>query len=188
MDKVIVAFESGKTCTKIKEILERSGTANCILCHSAAEVRRVVCQQHITAVVCGYKFSDASAEELAGDLPDTCAMLLLAPKSLLDMVVSQEVFRLSLPVSKGDLAASVRMLLQVGRRLEHQGRRRSGEEQAVVDRAKALLMERQGMSEAQAHRYLQKRRMDAGERLARTARAVLEEGQAPPRAAPVSDR
>ena len=48
----------------------------------------------------------------------------------------------------------------------------------IIRRAKALLMERDGMTEAQAHRFLQKRSMDHQEKLLRTAQAVLDgEGQ-----------
>ena len=41
MDKVIVAFESPKSCERVREIIESSGTAACIICRSAAEVKRL---------------------------------------------------------------------------------------------------------------------------------------------------
>lgn len=176
MDGVIVAFEHEKACGRVKEILESAGVATCIPCRSAAEVKRACHQQQVAGIVCGYKFTDQSAQDLFDDLSPGCAMLMIAPQSMLDLVSNQDIFRLPLPVSRGDLVASVRMLIQVGRWLERQGRpRRSGEEQAVVERAKAVLMAEQGMSEAQAHRYLQKRSMDAGVRLVQAARAVLGE-------------
>lgn len=176
MDKVIVAFESEKSCRRIKEILENSGTASCIVCRSADQVKRAVHKQHLTTVVCGYKFSDGSAEELFEDLPPSCAMLLVAVQSILDLCRSDGIFKLAAPVPKGELAASVRMLLQMGRRLEQFVRpRRSEEEQAVIEEAKALLMERHGMTEEQAHRLLQKRSMDSGARMIQTAQLVLEE-------------
>lgn len=37
MDKVIVAFESPKSCERVREIIESSGTAACII---AARLRR----------------------------------------------------------------------------------------------------------------------------------------------------
>ena len=43
-----------------------------------------------------------------------------------------------------------------------------------IRRAKELLMEVNRMSEAEAHRFLQKRSMDTGAKLADTARLVLE--------------
>lgn len=175
IDKVIVAFENDKNCWHIKEILEATGTAACIVCRSAAEVKRVVNKQHITAVVCGYKFPDESAESLFDDLPDTCAMLMMARQNLLDLCGSGDIFQLAAPASKSDVVASVRMLLQMGRRLERFVRpRRSEEERALIGRAKTLLMDRHGMTEEQAHRFLQKKSMDSGAKLVQTAQMVLE--------------
>ena len=176
MEKVIVAFESDKSCWRVKEILETSGTAACIICKSADQVKRAVNKQHITTVVCGYKLSDESAEGLLDDLPPTCSMLVVAVQGLLDLCQSDDVFKLASPVSKGDLVASVRMLLQVGHRLEKFVKpRRSEEERAVIDQAKQLLMARNGMTEEQAHRFLQKRSMDSGAKMIQTAQLVLED-------------
>ena len=178
MEQVIVAFESTKSALRVKEILESSGTASCILCASAGQVRRTVHKLHITAVVCGFKLADQGAEALFSDLPPTCAMLVLAPQNLLELLQEEDIFRLATPVSKGDLTGSVRMLLQMGRRLERTFKpRRSSEEQALIDQAKALLMERSGMSEAQAHRFLQKTSMDNSARLVQTAQMILDSAE-----------
>ena len=178
MEQVIVAFENTKNAGRIKEILETSGTASCILCKTADQVRRTVNKLHITAVICGFKLADQSAEALAGDLPPSCAVLVLASQNLLDLLQDDDLFRLPAPVSKGDLTASVRMLLQMGRRLERALRpRRSPEEQALIQRAKALLMDRNGMTEEQAHRFLQKTSMDNGTKLLQTAQMVLDSAE-----------
>ena len=67
METVVVAFEGEKNGRRLKELLESSGTAACLLCRSADQVKRLVRQQRLTAVVCGYKFPDGTAEELAGE-------------------------------------------------------------------------------------------------------------------------
>ena len=122
--------------------------------------------------------ADQSAEALAGDLPPSCAVLVLASQNLLDLLQDDDLFRLPAPVSKGDLTASVRMLLQMGRRLERALRpRRSPEEQALIQQAKALLMDRNGMTEEQAHRFLQKTSMDNGTKLLQTAQMVLDSAE-----------
>lgn len=176
MEKIIVAFAKEESGRRIREILESSGTASCVVCHSAAEVKRVVSKQHISAVVCGYKFHDESAEQMFEDLPPACAMLMVANQGMLDLCGSDDIFKLASPVSRGDLIASVRLLLQVGHRLEKITRpRRSEEEKAVVEQAKAVLMAGRGFTEEEAHRYLQKRSMDSGTRLLETARWVLSE-------------
>ena len=178
MDQVIVAFESSQTAERIRDILESGATASCVLCRTADQVRRAVHKLHITAVVCGFKLADQGAEALFRDLPPTCAMLVLAPQNLLELLQEEDIFRLATPVSKGDLTGSVRMLLQMGRRLECTFKpRRSSEEQALIDQAKALLMERSGMSEAQAHRFLQKTSMDNSARLVQTAQMILDSAE-----------
>lgn len=174
MEKVIVAFESGKSCERVRDILEGSGTAACIICRSAAEVKRTVSKQRITTVVCGFKLPDEPAQALFEDLPPTCAMLMVAVQSLLDLCQNDDIFRLPSPVSRGDLASSVRMLLQMGHRLEKFIRpQRTNEEQAVIGEAKTLLMDRHGMTEEQAHRFLQKKSMDSGAKMVQTAKLVL---------------
>lgn len=178
MDQVIVAFESSQTAERIRDILESGATASCVLCRTADQVRRAVHKLHITAVVCGFKLADQGAEALFRDLPPTCAMLVLAPQNLLELLQEEDIFRLATPVSKGDLTGSVRMLLQMGRRLERTFKpRRSSEEQALIDQAKALLMERSGMSEAQAYRFLQKTSMDNSARLVQTAQMILDSAE-----------
>lgn len=174
MEHVIVAFESAKSCERVRDILESSGTAACVLCRSAAEVKRTVSKQRIATVVCGFKLPDETAQNLFEDLPVSCAMLVVAVQSMLELIQNEDIFRLSSPVSRGDLIASVRMLLQMGRRLEKFVRpQRSGEDKAAIEQAKTLLMDRHGMTEEQAHRFLQKKSMDAGVKLVQTAKLVL---------------
>ena len=48
-----------------------------------------------------------------------------------------------------------------------------GADRKVLEEAKALLMERNGMTEEEAHRYIQKCSMDSGTNLVETAEMVL---------------
>ena len=174
MEKVIVAFESADNCQHISNILKSADVAYTVCCRSAGEVRRLVGKQSIHTVICGYKLSDGPAERLFEDLPETCSMLMKAPQGKLNMCANQDIFRLPAPVAKGDLIASVRLLLQVNHRLERFVRpRRSDEETDIIDRAKRMLMDRNGMTEEQAHRFIQKRSMDSGARMVQTAQMIL---------------
>ena len=175
MEKIIAAFENEKTARRVAELLEGGGAAACLVCRTADQVRRAIRKLPVPAVICGYKLGDQTAELLFDDLPPTCAMLVLASQDRLDLLENDDIFRLPAPVSRGDLLASVRLLLQMGRRLERYGRpRRPREEQALIDQAKALLMDRHGLTEEQAHYYLQKKSMDSGAKLTQTAQLVLD--------------
>lgn len=175
MEQIIVAFESAKSCERVREIIESSGTAACVVCRSAAEVKRAVSRGGATAVVCGFKLPDETAEDLFLDLPESCAMLMVAVQNLLDLCQSEAVCKLASPVRRGDLLESVQMLLETCRRREFPARpQRSEEDRALIDEAKLLLMDRQGVTEEQAHRFLQKKSMDAGVKMVQTARQVLE--------------
>ena len=52
-------------------------------------------------------------------------------------------------------------------------KQRSKDEQEMIAEAKALLMERNNMTEEEAHRYLQKNSMDSGTNIVETAEMVL---------------
>ena len=131
-------------------------------------------KQRVSTVICGFKLPDEPAEALFEDLPPTCSMLIVAVQGMLDLCQNDDIFRLASPVRRGDLVASVRLLLQMGHRLEKFVRpQRSQEEEELIQSAKELLMDRNGMTEEQAHRFLQKKSMDSGVKMAQTARLVL---------------
>ncbi len=174
MEKVILAFSGERNGARIRELLESAGVAQCLVCHSAAEVKRLVRRRQACAVICGYKLPDETAESLFEDLPAACSMLVIATQDYLELIPGDHIFKVAAPVSRGELLSCVEMLLQVGRRMAKYARpQRSSQEQALIEEAKGMLMERRGMTEAQAHSYLQKKSMDCGTKLAQTAQLLL---------------
>lgn len=174
MRQVIVAFESRANRERIRDILESTGEFSCLLCQNGDEVRRVVRKLRLDIVVCGFKLGEESSESVFFDLPQRCVMLMIAPQDRLELCEAEGIFKLQTPLRRSELLASVRMLAQ----LRYPGRdsgpaQRSQEERELVQRAKAVLMDRHGMTEEQAHRFLQKQSMDNGARLTDTARLVL---------------
>ena len=148
----------------------------CVVCRSGDQARRELSRQRVRCVVCGVRLPDGPVEWLLDDLPDTCPMLLVGPRNRLESCAGSRAFQLATPVSREEAEVTVRLLVQFSHHLEHLLRpRRSAGEQELVERAKRALMEAKGLTEEEAHRLLQKRSMDAGSRLTRTARQVLEE-------------
>ena len=173
MRQIVVAFERQSNCDRLREVLESTGEFSCLTCRSAAQVKRTVAKLRLDLVVCSFKLTDESCETLYFDLPQRCAMLMVASQPQLDLCTAAGIFKLPAPIRRSELLASVRLLAQLGRS-RARAPERSQEERELVDRAKQLLMDHSGMSEEQAHRFLQKQSMDNGFRLADTARQVLE--------------
>lgn len=176
MRQVIVAFERQSNCDRLREIIENGGEFSCVVCRTADQVRRAVRKLRLNIVVCGFKLGEESCESLFYDLPQRCSMLMVAPQAQLDLCETEGIFKLQAPVRRSELMASVRLLAQVARGALSQGHspaRRSQEERELVEQAKAVLMSRHGMTEEQAHRFLQKQSMDNGARLTDTAKLVL---------------
>ena len=86
-------------------------------------------------------------------------------------------FRSSMPLKVHDLINTVDMMTQaIERRKKRERQRpkeRSAEEEGTIKEAKELLMNRNHMTEEEAHRYLQKCSMDSGTNLVEEARMVL---------------
>ena len=175
MQTVIVAFEREAISVSIREILECGGEFSCLVCRSAAEVKRAVHKQQECIIVCGFKLADETCEELFHDLPAGCFMLMIATQTRLELSETEGIFKLQSPIRRGELLASVRMLVQFQRYVPRKKGplKRGKEEQRLIAQAKAVLMDRHGMTEEQAHRFLQKQSMDNGAKLTDTARLVL---------------
>lgn len=173
VEKIIVAFENEATCRRVSEMIESSGIASCVNVRSCGEVKRITNKARVNIVVCGYKLADGPAAVLHHELPPSCSVLMVASQAQLDLV-DEDIFRLPAPISRGSLIASVQMLFQINRRLNRLARpKRSDEDQKLVEEAKRLLMDRHGMTEEQAHRFIQKKSMDTGAKMVQTAQIIL---------------
>lgn len=174
MDRIIVAFESDTNQARIKDMLEGGGIPVRRACRSGAEVIRTAKKLGGAIVICGYKLGDMTASELAYDLQRVAMVLAVAPANQMALCENEDLFKLPAPVTRGDLLASVRMLMQMQNRYYRMMLpRRSGEEETLVKQAKELLMTRNCMTEEEAHRFLQKKSMDTGSKMADTARMII---------------
>ena len=104
-------------------------------------------------------------------------MLLVASPGTFEHREITDIVSLSLPIKIHELIETVEMMdYSINRRRKKMRQRpkvRSEEEQQEIDRAKLLLMERNNLSEEEAHRYIQKRSMDNGTGLMETAQMIL---------------
>ena len=153
------------------EMLYAEGVCIAAVCSSAAEVLRAIRQAEGALVFCGYKLRDATAEMLRQDLPDECPMAVLAQQPLLDQLEDDRIFGIAAPVRRAELLNLFEEIFEQ----QHAARVRPEEQRRLIEHAKEILMERDGLTEEQAHRFLQKCSMDHGERMQATAERILHE-------------
>lgn len=175
MDRIVVAIDNENNRKRICDMLEASGISLRGSCRSGAEAIRWIKKMNGGIIICGYKLADMTATDLAVDLNGTAMLLVIATPPQLELCRNDSIFKLPAPVSKGDLISSVRMLLQLEEKhIRISSPRRSDKDNAEVVRAKELLMSKNGMSEEEAHRFIQRRSMDTGSKAVETARTIIE--------------
>ena len=177
MARVVVAGSSDSSCSKLSALLASSGFQVFRCCCSGSELRRALSESEDCVVVMAGILPDCVPDDLLWDYRDCVQILLIARQNVLDNVESPEIFRLTLPASGQAVIGAVEMLSQLHRmRLPH----RTGESRDLVNRAKAVLMKRKGLTEPEAHRAMQQYAMNHGMKMAEFARRILEQSEEGP--------
>ena len=177
MTGIIVVFPNKDNATNIRNLLARGGIDVIGVCTTGAQAIHYADTVDEGIVVCGYKLKDMMYTDLREYLPDTFEILLIASESRWSGGLVEGVMGLSLPIKVYDLLNTMDMMLRTMERKRKKRRQelknRNPEQQAVIKNAKELLMARNNMTEAEAHRYLQKHSMDSGTNMVETAEMVL---------------
>ena len=147
MSSIIVVFPKKEIATNIRNILVRNGFDVIGVGVTGAQAVQLADNLDDGIVVCGYKMTDMLYNELIAS-PEKCSDR------------TPGVISLSMPFKVFDLMNTIEMMAQsIGRRRKKRRaelKNRNPEQQALVKEAKSLLMERNNMTEEEAHRYLQK--------------------------------
>ena len=177
MTNVIVAFSKPEDAKSIKNILMRNGFSVVAVCTSGAQALNCMDGLNGGILVSGYRFEDMLYDELRQYLPAAFDMLLISSPSRWGGQAPGNVICLPMPLKVHDLISTLEMMVQaqvrIRRKMKSGPRERSSEERRLIDEAKALLMERNNMTESEAHRYIQKCSMDSGTNLVETAQMVI---------------
>lgn len=187
MTGIVVVFPRMEDARAIKNLLVKSGFAVHAVATTGAQAITSLEDLDDGIVVSGYKLADMMYHELSECLPERFMMLLLASRQHLSECGynrnrecdcdAGNLTCLSMPMKVHELVDAVRGLerqCERNRKKRRENpREKSPEEIALIEQAKELLMEKRGMTEMQAHKYLQKCSMDSGRSIAESAQMVL---------------
>lgn len=177
MTNIIVLFPRLEDAKNIRNLLVRHGYQVPAVCTTGSQALGFAHSLGGGIVVCGYKYQDMMYTELKECLPPHFEMLLVASQQVWGECINNDIVCVSMPVKVQDLVNTLEMMCaNIARRRKKQRlkpKARSEEEKKIILEAKALLMERNNMSEEEAHRYIQKCSMDSGTNLVETAEMVL---------------
>ncbi len=177
MTNLIVVLPRLEDAKGIKNVLVRNGFRVVGVCTTGAQAISLADGLNDGIVICSYKLTDMVYSNLQEFLPAGFEMLLMASDRLLSQCEDKGVVCLSMPLKVHDLVSTVAMMSEGierrRRKARLQPRVRSQEEKSSIKEAKDLLMDRNHMTEEEAHRYLQKCSMDSGTNLVETALMVL---------------
>lgn len=177
MINIIVVFPKIEQAKYIKNVLVKGGFSVGAVCTTGARALQCANELNDGIIICASHLTDMKYQELYRNLPDHFQLLLLASPQVFELRGNEDIICLSMPLKVHELLHTVEMMAYAIERKQRKRKQipkqRSHEEQEVIDRAKALLMERNSMTEEEAHRYIQKSSMDSGTGLSETARMIL---------------
>ena len=177
MVNVVIVFPKPEDARSIRNLLVRNGYHVSGVCTSGAQALAMADQLGSGVVVCGYRYPDMMYDELFENLSPSFAMLLVASARVISEGVCSGVISVAMPLKVHELINSLEMVIGSLERRRRKRRampvQRNEEEKKVIAEAKALLMERNHMTEEEAHRYLQKTSMDSGTNLVETAEMLF---------------
>ena len=162
---------SAQGLDKLRRALASVGFLNAASAASGGEARRAAAQDTWPLVVINAPLPDETGLELAMELTGTTlsAVVLLVRAELMSMVYGPATEAGVLVVGKPVIPQVLQTLSRENEQLH-----RKLDEIRLVDRAKCLLIERRHLSEAEAHRAIEKQAMDQRLTRARVAQLILD--------------
>ena len=168
---VLVASAPGKVSDALAKLLPEGEYAPVSFASNAAAARRLWAERNYDFVLVNAPLPDELGSKLATDVshgPGTVALLLVKAEvhdEVRAKVLDHGVFTLSKPTSPQMLLQALQWMAAARERLRGLERKAATveekmEEIRLVNRAKWLLIEVLSMTEADAHRYIEKQAMD----------------------------
>ena len=180
MSSIIVANSNLDYAKKIAAVLRFGGLNVSGVCTAGSQVIDFTNRYYNGGVVvCSARLKDMPATGLTKVVSSNYDFLFILKSQQSNISETLSCASLILPLSKKDVLSSVKMLLNISdytslcikKKLAGGGY----DEKKIIEDAKNLLIARNNFTEAQAHRFIQKKSMNAGKKMVETAMIILNE-------------
>ncbi len=154
---------------------------------NGAMARKSVLERYYDLIVINGPLPDENGLDLCYDFSSQCSasILFVVPRERyednLEKLSGRGIMVLGKPFPKGRVDKAIRYLLAVQARFREMERKVNSleerlEELRIVSRAKIHLVEKEHMTEEEAHHYIEKTAMDMGVKKRRIAEKILDDG------------
>lgn len=166
---IIVVYPVKETAMKLCALIVKGGYHVSHVCPGGIAALEIAQQKENGVIVCPFLMKDMSAAELAEALPVDFDVIALSRNGSEQYMGNM--LTLTMPVDRNEFLQTVGILASS----QTSFTKRSESENDYILKAKQALMAVKGMSEMQAHKYLQKISMNTGKKLLKTAMDILDE-------------
>lgn len=182
MESALVITSSKKSGLFFTEILKAASVETVVILNSCHEARRLLGERAFDLTVINTTLLDSACTELCADIAaEGAGQVILLVKSedygaAASLTESCGVLAVSKPINRALFWSALMLAKSAHSRLisisaENSKLKRKIEDIRIIDRAKCILISYLGMSEQEAHRYIEKQAMDM-----RTTKRAMAEG------------
>ena len=176
MLSIIIVFPKREDAENIRSLLVRNSFDVHAVCTTGAQAVSIANGLDGGIVISGYRMPDMLYREINNYLPKGFEMLLIASAARFEEVCGDSIMAVRMPLKARELIGTLHIMTQKilqKERKKHTKPIRSEQEKTIIEKAKLILMQRNNMSEEEAHRYLQKNSMDSGVNLIEMAEMLI---------------
>lgn len=169
MKDIIIAYPSKDVALKLRSLLESEGFHVSFVCATGSSVLNIAHSMREGVIVCAAILSDMGAGTLAENLPvgfDVVALSRNGKEEYMGNLIN-----MPLPVHRDEFLQTVSILVSTRSAFTQ----RNKNDSEIISDAKLILMNRQEITESQAHKYLQKESMRTGKKLVDLAKEIINE-------------
>lgn len=181
---VLIVTGSSSAASLLSGLLPGDAFSPIISCGNAGQCRRLLSSQQFDMILVDTPLTDEFGTQLALELVENrfCSVILLAKNTSFDQVTGQVedsgVLTVLKPTTRDELYRAVKLAAATRSRLITAERqtvslKEKMDEIRLINRAKWALISKQGMSEPDAHRYIEKQAMDTRTSRVAIAQSVL---------------